>query len=114
MACVLGGTPLRPVAGHDIVSDGVTSGSIQAPGHGLPIVLMADRLLMGDSPKIATGIAPSPGRLAQARAGTQIACQKVSLIEAAAARRAEAWFFVERFRSSRWCAPSSGPDVSAG
>ena len=114
MACVLDGTPLRPVAGHDIVSDGVTSGSIQAPGNGLPIVLMADGPLIGDYPKIATGIAPSPGRPAQARAGTQIACRKVSLIEAAAARRAETWFCVEQLRSGRWCAPSSGPNVFSG
>lgn len=40
----------------DIVSDGIAPGSIQVPGHGLPIVMLADRQTTGGYAKIATVI----------------------------------------------------------
>ena len=39
--------------GYNIVSDGIAPGSIQVPGNGLPIVLLADRQTTGGYPKIA-------------------------------------------------------------
>ena len=52
--------------GYNIVSDGIAPGSIQVPGNGLPIVLLADRQTTGGYPKIATVISadiPALGRL---------------------------------------------------
>ena len=53
--------------GANIVSDGTAPGSIQVPGNGLPIVLLADRQTTGGYPKIATVISadlPALGRMA--------------------------------------------------
>ncbi|MDU6749110.1 MAG: allophanate hydrolase, partial [Bradyrhizobium sp.] len=52
----LEGPPIRHLHGHNIVSDGTVDGSIQVPGNGAPIVLMADRGTSGGYPKIATVI----------------------------------------------------------
>ena len=64
----LEGPPLEHAAkGYNIVSDGTAPGSIQVPGNGLPIVLLADRQTTGGYPKIATVISadmPALGRLA--------------------------------------------------
>ena len=43
-----------PALGADIVSDAVTPGTIQVPGDGKPIVLLADCQTVGGYPKIAT------------------------------------------------------------
>ena len=51
--------------GYNIVSDGIAHGSIQVPGNGLPIILLADRQTTGGYPKIATVISadlPALGR----------------------------------------------------
>ena len=53
--------------GANIISDGIAPGSIQVPGNGLPIVLLADRQTTGGYPKIATVISadlPALGRMA--------------------------------------------------
>ena len=42
--------------GADIVSDGITTGAIQVPGDGHPILLMADRQTTGGYPKPAVMI----------------------------------------------------------
>ncbi len=52
--------------GYNIVSDGIAPGSIQVPGNGLPIVLLADRQTTGGYPKVATVISadlPAVGRM---------------------------------------------------
>ena len=54
--------------GHNIVSDGAVHGSIQVPGNGQPIVLMADHGTTGGYPKIATVISADLGRLEIGRA----------------------------------------------
>jgi allophanate hydrolase len=46
--------PLR--RGWDIVSDAIATGSIQVPGSGQPIILLADHQTTGGYPKIATVI----------------------------------------------------------
>jgi biotin-dependent carboxylase-like uncharacterized protein len=56
--------------GHNIVSDGAVHGSVQVPGSGQPIVLMADHGTTGGYPKIATVISADLGRLAQMQAGS--------------------------------------------
>ena len=63
----LGGPVLCHPRGHDIVSDGIALGAIQIPRDGQPIVLMADRQLMGGYPKIGTVIRADIPSLPQAR-----------------------------------------------
>ena len=48
--------------GYNIVSDGIAFGSIQVPGSGQAVVLLADRQPTGGYPKIATVIRADVGR----------------------------------------------------
>ncbi|GAB4067855.1 biotin-dependent carboxyltransferase family protein [Ancylobacter sonchi] len=90
MGCQLDGAEVEHAAGFNIVSDGIANGSIQVPGHGRPIILLADRQTTGGYPKIATVIGPDLAHLAQLRPGDQITFERVSAAEAAEAARAAA------------------------
>lgn len=68
--------------GFNIVSDATVFGSVQVPGGGRPIVLMADRQTTGGYPKIATVISADLGRIAQRRPGAPIRFAAVSVEEA--------------------------------
>lgn len=68
--------------GFNIVSDATVFGSIQVPGSGRPIVLMADRQTTGGYPKIATVISSDLRRIAQRRPGETVRFQAVSVEEA--------------------------------
>jgi biotin-dependent carboxylase-like uncharacterized protein len=87
MALQLSGPRLEHAGGFDIISDGIALGSIQVPGHGQPIVLMADRQTTGGYPKIATVISADLPALGRARIGDKIAFEAVSLEEAQELRR---------------------------
>jgi biotin-dependent carboxylase-like uncharacterized protein len=87
MAYRLSGPALPAMAGHDIVSDGITMGAIQVPGDGQPFVLMADRQPTGGYPKIGTVIRADLPRLAQARAGQVLRFAPVTVADAVAAVR---------------------------
>lgn len=69
----------------DIVSDGVTPGTIQVPGNGQPIILLADCQTVGGYPKIATVISADLPRLAHLQPGQGI---RFRAVDAAAARQA--------------------------
>ena len=69
----------------DIVSDGVAPGSIQVPGNGQPIILLADCQTVGGYPKIATVISADLPRLAQLKPGQTIRFCAVDATEAKAA-----------------------------
>jgi biotin-dependent carboxylase-like uncharacterized protein len=87
MGMRLNGPPLEHAKGYNIVSDGISPGSIQVPGNGVPIVLLADRQTTGGYPKIATVISadmPALGRLAP---GAKVAFEAVDIVAAEAARR---------------------------
>lgn len=56
-------------AGADIVSDGVVMGSVQVPGDGQPIIMMADRQTTGGYTKIATVATADLPLLAQCQPG---------------------------------------------
>lgn len=73
----------------DIVSDALCQGAIQVPGHGRPIVMMADRQTTGGYAKIAAVIGPDLARLAQARPGDSLRFRFCSEAEAVDALRAE-------------------------
>ncbi|EKS38030.1 biotin-dependent carboxyltransferase family protein [Afipia broomeae] len=68
--------------GHNIVSDGAVHGSIQVPGNGQPIVLMADHGTTGGYPKIATVISADLGRFAQMQSGAMVRFKAVTVEEA--------------------------------
>jgi allophanate hydrolase len=72
MAMVLGGVELPAMRGHDIVSDGTVPGSVQVPGSGLPLVLLAESQTTGGYPKIATVASADLTRLAQMPVGNTL------------------------------------------
>jgi allophanate hydrolase len=84
-----------PVLAHrgkpEIVSDATTPGSIQVPGKGQPIVLLADAQTAGGYPKIGTVIGADLGRVAAARPGQSLRFEWVSAAQGESlARAAEA------------------------
>lgn len=82
MGAVLNGPSLPFSSGFNIVSDGVTMGSIQVPGHGRPIVLLSDRQTTGGYPKIATVTTPDLGKFAQRRPNERVVFHAISPDEA--------------------------------
>ena len=78
----LDGPAIESAGGADIVSDGTALGSVQVPGTGTPIILLADRGTTGGYAKIATVISPDIGLLAQAMPGAKIRFRAVSVAEA--------------------------------
>jgi biotin-dependent carboxylase-like uncharacterized protein len=83
----LQGPVVEHAKGFDIVSDGTAPGSIQVPGNGLPIVLLADRPTTGGYPKIATVASADLSALGRLRPGTQIGFDVINVEEAEQARR---------------------------
>jgi allophanate hydrolase len=83
------GTPLahRRAKGAEIVSDATVPGSVQVPGNGLPIVLLADGQTAGGYPKIATVISADLPRLSCAPVGSTLRFSAVSVDEAEDAAR---------------------------
>jgi len=68
--------------GFNIVSDATVAGSVQVPGSGRPIVLLADRQTTGGYPKIATVISADLRRIAQRRPGEPVRFAAVDLAAA--------------------------------
>lgn len=79
MGLRLEGRPLTHKGGFNIVSDGIAPGSIQVPGNGLPIVLLADRQSTGGYPKIATVVSADLPRLGQLRPGDTVHFEAVTV-----------------------------------
>ena len=87
MGLRLAGPPLTHNArGADIVSDGVTPGTIQVPADGRAIVLLADCQTVGGYPKLAVVIRADLPRLAHLQPGDGLRFRFVDAAEAAAAR----------------------------
>ena len=78
----LEGPPLTHARSPNIVSDGIAYGSLQIPGNGQPLLLLADRGTTGGYPKIATVITADLGRAAQTPVGTVINFRPVPIEEA--------------------------------
>lgn len=78
----LTGDRIEHALGYNIVSDGIVDGSVQVPGGGEPIVMMADRQTTGGYPKIATVISADFRVIAQRRPGASIRFQAVEIAEA--------------------------------
>ena len=91
MGVRLEGTPLAHRGAREIVSDATVPGSIQVPGKGQPIVLLADAQTAGGYPKIGTVIGADLARVAATRPGQRLRFAWVSAAEGEElARAAEA------------------------
>ena len=86
-------------AGYDIITDGITFGSIQVPPSGEPIVMMADHQTTGGYAKIAAVISEDLPILAQCRPGSVIRFVNISVKEAQALISAHA-LYLERLRKT--------------
>lgn len=87
MGIRLDGDSVEHTKGADIASEGVVSGSIQVPGNGKPIILMADRQTTGGYTKIATVISTDLPRVGRMKPGDTLHFVAVEVAEAEAARR---------------------------
>lgn len=85
----LEGPAIKHCGKADIVSDALCQGAIQVPGHGSPIIMMADRQTTGGYAKIGAVIGPDLAMLAQAKPGDSIRFKLCSDIEAEAALKEE-------------------------
>lgn len=95
MAMVLGGQSLPAFRGHDIVSDGTVPGSVQVPGSGTPLVLLAESQTTGGYPKVGTVASVDLARLAQMPVGARFRFVLVSR------NHAEDLWLVQQQRLSR-------------
>jgi biotin-dependent carboxylase-like uncharacterized protein len=87
MGMRLGGPKLAISGSLDMLSEAIVRGSVQVPGHGDPIVLLADHQTTGGYPKIATVIAADQDGLAQLRPRDHLTFRAVSPEQAVAAAR---------------------------
>jgi biotin-dependent carboxylase-like uncharacterized protein len=83
----LQGEAIQHAKGFNIASDATAPGSIQVPGNGQPIVLMADRQTIGGYPKIATVISADVPELGRLSIGSKIRFEPVTVDAAQALRR---------------------------
>lgn len=90
MGMRLSGASLAPEDALSIPSEAIIRGSLQVPGHGDPIVLLADHQTTGGYPKIATMITCDQDTTAQARAGDVVRFTEVSAEEGTQATRERA------------------------
>jgi allophanate hydrolase len=85
----LDGPHLAHAKGYNIISDGVMPGSIQVPGSGQPIVLMADHQTTGGYPKIATVVSADLPLVGRRRPGRTIRFAAIEVEEAERLRAAQ-------------------------
>ena len=78
----LSGSKITHKTGADIISDGITMGSVQVPGHGAPIIMMADRQTTGGYTKIATVITPDINIVGQLKPGDSVSFKSIDIVEA--------------------------------
>ena len=76
------GAPFTPQNANGIVSDIIVTGDIQMTGDGEPYVLMSECQTMGGYPRIGTVIPADLPILAQAKAGTPIQFEQITLEQA--------------------------------
>ncbi|HDQ92496.1 MAG TPA: biotin-dependent carboxyltransferase [Synergistetes bacterium] len=86
----LEGGPVEHAGGADIISDAIPCGAVQVPGHGLPIVMLADRQTTGGYPKIAVAIGADIHLFSQLVHGDILSFRKTGMAEAEKASRSMA------------------------
>lgn len=72
----------RPEKRPEIVSDGMVPGSIQVPGSGAPMVMLADGPTVGGYPKVATVISADLPKISVMTPGSQLWFEEVTVEEA--------------------------------
>ncbi len=78
----LSGEPIRHKEGMtNIISAGISLGTVQVPGYGQPIILMADRQTSGGYARIANVIAADLTLIAQMRPGDIIRFKETTLVQ---------------------------------
>lgn len=82
MGYQLEGVKLALSETFELLSEGVTYGTIQVPSNGQPIILMADRQTTGGYPKIGQVVSVDLPRLAQLQPGSEINFEVVTICEA--------------------------------
>jgi antagonist of KipI len=82
MACKLTGPVISGKQATDIISDGISLGSVQVSSNGQPMIMLADRQTTGGYAKIATVISTDIPVIAQCKPGDEIRFQSISLEEA--------------------------------
>jgi len=87
MGMRLSGCTLPIAAALDMPSEPILRGSLQVPGHGDPICLLADHHTAGGYPKIATVISADLDSLSQHRTGQHITFESLTSAEAVQAAR---------------------------
>jgi allophanate hydrolase len=103
----------RPEKGVEIISDATVPGSIQVPGEGQPIVLLADGQTAGGYPKIATVISADLPRLAVMAPGQIVRFAAVSVAAAELAARASEMALGVLIASIAPLAEAGAPDLRA-
>ena len=82
MGCRMQGPVIEHKNGGDIITDGISFGSVQIPSHGNPIVMMADHQTTGGYTKIATVVSVDLPVLAQSLPGQKIRFERIEIEEA--------------------------------
>ena len=83
MGLRLSGDPvLLNEAGHQIISSGVVTGTLQVPGSGQPILLLADRQTTGGYARVAIAASVDMTLLAQLRPGDKLSFAEIDYEEA--------------------------------
>jgi len=98
MGVRLDGPKLEINSALDMPSAPISRGSLQVPGHGDPICLLADHQTTGGYPKIATVISSDIDKLVQKRVGESIRFQPCEPMEAVKAAR-ESAALVEKLKA---------------
>lgn len=78
MGSRLEGSKLEHIDSFNIPSEGITKGSIQVPGDGLPIVLLNDHPTIGGYPKIAHIITADYDNFIQKQPGSEVTFKEVN------------------------------------
>ena len=82
MGIRLKGAPIEHREGADILSAGITLGTIQVPSSGDPIVLLADRQTTGGYTRIANIVSVDIPYVAQLKPGDSLSFEEISIEEA--------------------------------
>ena len=87
MGVRLSGPKLKISSPLDMPSEPIARGSLQVPGHGDPLLLLADHQSTGGYPKVATVISCDQDSFAQLRSGDKIRFESLQVAEAIEAVR---------------------------
>lgn len=113
MGLRLDGPVVEHTRGADIASEGLVTGSIQIPGNGKPIILMADRQTTGGYTKIATVVSADLPRVGRLKPGDTLAFAAVSVAQAETLRRSQETAIRKLIEAIRPAQPDVTLDMAA-